>query len=140
MTARNAILTLIAVVVLVEVFVRRDYARVIEIHVDVLAGMAQKSEAIAATGRRPTPNDLTELIYPLERARDFMDKYRDEADRASYVAFGELADLYESFTRAIDSARSLPQRWDEFAPQVPTEVARIRAAAARVRSALAEES
>jgi hypothetical protein len=101
--------------------------------------MAQKIGSMAAAGRRPSPNDLTELIYPLERARQFVDAHESYRDRSSYASFVELTKTYEEFIEEIDSARSQPDRWDEFLPRVPAEVARIDEGIERVRQALARE-
>lgn len=139
MSRRNLILAVLAVLIAVEVLVPDRYERVMEVHLEVLGGMAQKIGAIAAAGRRPTPNDLTELIYPLERARQFVDGYESYRDRGSYASFVELIATYEEFVDEIDSARSQPDRWDGFLPKVPAEVARIEAGVEQVRQALARE-
>ncbi len=140
MTRRNIILAVLALIVLIEVFVPDGYARVLEIHLDVLGGMAQKMSASAASGKRPTPNDLTELIYPLERARGFVGDYRGEEQRRSYIAFVELLDLYRDFVSSIDEARSTPERWQGFLPQLPARGLAVEEAVAGVRATLAAES
>ena len=62
------------------------------VHLEVLGGLAGKTAGIAAAGGRLTPNALTELLYPLDRARGFLRSYDDHAERASYAAFVEVVE------------------------------------------------
>jgi hypothetical protein len=140
MSRRNLLLALLAVVVAVELLVRDGYEDVIEVHLEVLQGLAGKMAAVAASGGRPTPNDLTEMIYPLERARGFLDEYRDQRQRESYRVFASLVDEYAGLVSAVDAARGEPERWQAFRGEVEPRVARIDGAAERVRASLSRES
>ncbi len=139
-TRRNVILAVLAVIVLVEVFGRDDYARVMQVHLDVLAAMAGKMAAVADVGKRPTPHDLTEIVYPLDRARQFVDTYEDHRSRESYGSFLDLIEVYQGFVLEVDAARGSPERWEQFRPLVDARVASIQAAVTRSRSALEAES
>jgi len=140
MTWRRIIVAFLAVVVLAEVFVPDRYERVIEVHLDVLDGMAQKIDGIAAMGRRPSPNDLTELIYPLTRARQFTSKYESEGGRESYREFLEVVGAYEQLVAAVDAARGTDASWQATRQIVRDQVRVVAARVVATRAALAERS
>lgn len=140
MTWRRIILALLAVVVLAEVFVPDRYERVIDVHLDVLDGMAQKIDGVAAMGRRPSPNDLTELIYPLTRARHFTSQYEGESGRESYREFLAVVGAYDQLVAAVDAARGTDASWEKMRASVRDQVRIVAARVAATRSALAERS
>lgn len=131
---------MLLLIVLVEVFVRDGYEKVAGVHVDVLSGLAQKMGGIADSGRRPSPNDLTEMLYPLTRARHFLDEYRDESGRESYHAFSDLVARYEHFVTAVDAARGTAESWEAFRPRAGDMLRSVDTAVERTRAALAESS
>lgn len=140
MTRRRLLLVIFAVVVLAEVWSRGGYEKVIRVHLDVLTGMTDKMAATVQSGRRPSPNDLTEMLYPLDRARQFVDQYSGYAERPSYAAFVAVVDAYATFVDAVDAARSTAETWEAFRARAPAMVRAIEAAAAGARAALAAES
>ena len=81
------------------------------VHLDVLCGMADKAAVQCRHGQRPTSNDVTELTYPLQRARQFAYQYRSYAERESYRRFVAALDRYQALVEAIDAARGDEARW-----------------------------
>lgn len=140
MNRRHLLLGLLAIVVAVELLVRDGYEKVLDVHVDVLQGLAGKIGALASAGGRPTPNDLTEMIYPLERARGFLRDYRDEAARESYRSFAALVDEYAALVSAVDAARGVPEQWEALREDVARRARLVEESAARVRATAARES
>jgi hypothetical protein len=140
MTRRRVLLAVLALVVVAEVFVRDGYERVVAVHLDVLVGMAHKIDAIAQSGRRPSPNDLTELMYPLSRARQFSAQYESESGRESYRAFLDVVDAYDELVGAVDAARGTEAGWEATRARVRGQVRVVDARVARARSVLAERS
>jgi len=140
MTWRRIVLALLAVVVLTEVLVRDRYERVIDVHLDVLAAMADKIDSAAELGRRPSPNDLTELLYPLTRARHFTAQYESESGRESYRAFLDVVGAYDRLVTAVDAARGTDASWEGTRAAVREEVRGVAARVSAARDALAEES
>lgn len=116
-----------------------SYAQILRVHVEVLTGMAGKALARAEAGRRPTPNDLTELLYPLERARQFAHQYRKQAERPSYQAFLELLDGYEALVNEIDIARVSQEDWVALRQRLPAQGLAWQAIATRVMTNLERE-
>ena len=117
----------------------RSYADVLRVHLDVLSGLADKAAFNAESGRRPTSNDVTELTYPLERARQFAYQYRSYADRESYQRFVAALDRYQALVTAIDAARGDEARWAAARPQIAALQTAWRGAAEEARAALARE-
>ena len=109
------------------------------VHLEVLSSMADKVTAIAATGRRPRPNDITELTYPLQRARQFTQQYQDYRKRESYRLFVAWLDRYEKFVVTIDAARGDAARWEVRRSELPAQQAALAQAVGKVRAALARE-
>ncbi len=99
-----------------------SYEEILRVHVEVLSSMVDKALAKAESGRRPTPNDITELHYPLERGRQFAHQYRQQAERPSYRSFEKLLDGYERLARQIDVARVSAEDWESLRPRLPGEV------------------
>jgi len=137
MNRRYLILAALAVLIGVESYVRERYEKVIAVHVDVLSEMTGKASALGMLGTRPSPSDLTELMYPLERARQFIGEYRDEAERPSYQRFVAAVDAYEGLIMAIDAERGSADSWAQFRPLVAQRAERVRSALAAVRVDLA---
>lgn len=117
----------------------RSYADVMRVHLDVLSSMADKVAGQAADGYRPTSSDVTELTYPLQRARQFAHQYRQYAERESYIRFITALDRYQALVEAIDAARGDEQRWAVEREVIPQRIASWRDAAHAVRAALARE-
>lgn len=116
------------------------YAEVMRVHLDVLGGMADKAAGNAATGRRPASNDVTELQYPLQRARQFAYQYRADERRESYRLFVAALDRYQALVEAIDAARGDVQRWSAAQPALPALYEAWQQAAGQVRAALEQEA
>jgi len=117
----------------------RGYGEILRVHLDVLSSMADKAVYNAQAGARPTSNDVTELTYPLQRARQFAYQYRGYDARESYRLFVVALDRYQALADAIDVARGDPARWDAERAQVGAQYQVWREAADRVREALARE-
>jgi len=117
----------------------RSYAGVMQVHLDVLADMAEKALYNAESGRRPSSNEVTELTYPLQRARQFAHSFRSYAARESYRRFVAALDQYQAFTDAIDAARGDDARWAAERGQLAARYAAWSTAASQARAALAEE-
>jgi len=117
-----------------ERLLRDRYDNVVDVHVDVLAAMADKAGAFARIERRPSPNDMTELMYPLSRARQFLERYEGDSERPSYAAFAELVDAYAKLVAEIDAERGSDAAWQRFRPSLEARVAPVRQAVARVRA------
>jgi len=117
----------------------RGYADVMRIHLEVLSGVAAKAAYNAAAGRRPASNEVTELLYPLQRARQFAHQYRAYEARASYARFVAALDRYEAFGGAIDAARGDAARWAAERSTVAARYDAWREAADQARAALERE-
>jgi len=115
----------------------RSYADIMRVHLDVLSELAEKATDNAESGQRPTSSDVTELTYPLQRARQFAYQYRSDGERESYRLFTAALDRYQAWADAIDAARGDTARWAAAAPQLATDYAAWQAAADAARSALA---
>ena len=117
----------------------RSYTDVLRVHLDVLSSLAEKAAVNAEAGRRPTSNDVTELTYPLQRARQFAHQYRGYGERESYRLFVAALDRYQALVDTIDGARGSEPRWAAERPRVEAEYDAWRAAAEPVRAALERE-
>ena len=117
----------------------RSYADVLRVHLDVLGGMADKAMYNAQAGQRPTSNEVTELTYPLQRARQFAYQYRSYGERESYRLFVSALDRYQALSEAIDAARGDAARWEAERVQIGAQYQAWRDAADQVRAALARE-
>ena len=116
-----------------------SYGEVLRVHLDVLTGMADKAVYNAQAGQRPISNEVTELTYPLQRARQFAYQYRGYDERDSYRLFVSALDRYQALADAIDAARGDAARWDAERAQIGAQYDAWRAAADQVRAALARE-
>lgn len=134
MNRRYFLLGAAIALVAAERLLRDRYDNVVDVHIDVLAAMADKASAFALIDRRPSPNDMTELMYPLGRARQFLDRYQGESDRPSYAAFADLVDAYAKLVAEIDAERGSDAAWRRFRPTLDARIAPVREAVARVRA------
>lgn len=114
----------------------RGYDRVLTIHLDVLSGMVDKMVAIADAGRRPSSNDITEMLYPLERGRLFLHQFENRAQEESYRQFAAFLDRYAALAAAIDDARTDDGRWSGLRERLPTEAGALRDRVAGLRALL----
>jgi len=117
----------------------RGYERILTIHLDVLESTAFKMIDKALGGKRLAPNDLTEMIYPLQKARQFVRQNLDRRELESMRRFGELLDAYQALTDQLDAARGDPQRWQGLLGTLPAGRADIAARTEKVRAALRSE-
>jgi hypothetical protein len=117
----------------------RSYAEVMRVHLVVLAGMADKAAFNAEHDVRPSSNDVTELTYPLERARQFAYQYRSYAERESYRQFVAALDRYEALVKVIDAARGDAARWNSERVKVAALNTAWQEVAQQTRTALERE-
>ena len=115
------------------------YGDILAVHVDVLLGMADKLVSKSEAGGRATPSDVTELVYPLQRARQFARSYEARSSQASYRALLVLLDRYEEMAEAIDTARGDEDRWSALRADLPARLEVLKNRAAEVRRALRAE-
>lgn len=140
MNRRKLLLAVLAVVVAVELLIPDSYERVLSVHLDVLQGMADKMASLARAGARPAPNDLTEMIYPLERARQFLERNRSEEERESFAAFAAVVAEYAELVAAVDAARGVPAQWEALRPEIGSRVTKLASEVERVRASLDREA
>jgi hypothetical protein len=117
----------------------RSYAEP-PLHLAVLSCLAEKVAYNTREGQRPASSDVTELTYPLQRARQFAYQYRSYAERESYRRFTAALDRYQALTEAVDAARGDEARWAAERPRLADQYEAWRAAAEAARAALAHES
>lgn len=115
----------------------RGYDRVLTIHLDVLSGMADKMVGIAEVGRRPSSNDITEMLYPLERGRLFLRQYETRQQEESYRQFAQLLERYAALAAAIDDARTNDARWADLRRQLPAAGRELSERVAAIRALIA---
>ncbi len=136
----QARLWLVLALVLAPACLWRSYAEVMRVHLDVLSGLAEKVAYNTREGQRPASSDVTELTYPLQRARQFAYQYRSYAERESYRRFTAALDRYQALTEAVDAARGDESRWAAERPRLAVQYEAWCAAAEAARAALAHES
>jgi hypothetical protein len=132
-------LLLLGVVLLGQACVWRGYERVMAIHLEVLSGMLDKVASFVDAGRRPTPNDMTEMLYPLERADLFLLQHRDRQGEESYRRFAAFLERYRELAAAVDAARTDEARWVELRAGIGAGLAALRSEVDGVRLALQRE-
>lgn len=115
----------------------RGYARVLEIHLEVLQSMAAKMCALTA-GPPPVSESMGEFVYPAKRARELQQQYTSRAGEPAYTAFGVLLDRYEGLAKTFDRSRNTEEAWAAAGPGVCEESRGIAEQANAVRRALAE--
>ncbi len=115
---------------------RGRYERVLQIHLDVLGALAAKTAAAVELGVALSPNHLTELSYPLERARGFVAEQAARSDEESYRRFVSVVDEYAALVGEIDAARGDEERWKAFRPGFAARHARLRQLIDGVRQVL----
>ena len=109
------------------------------VHVDVLSSEADKIVGNAEIGHRPIPADITEMTYPLQRARQFAYQYGAYSSRPSYASFVVVLDVYERLAKEIDAARTDEQRWKAVLGRLPVQYAELQRDVSETRAALAKE-
>ena len=139
MNRRAVILVAIIGLIVADVVTRNRYGRVVDVHLDVLESLVEKTAAAVESGGRLTPNDLTEINYPLERARGLLGEYGARSDRLSFQRMEAVVDAYAGFAAAIDAARGDELRWRTFRPTLNEIVDDLRGRIAEARRALASE-
>jgi len=111
----------------------RSYERIMTIHLEVLSGMVNKVVSIADAGQRPTPNDVTELTYPLERAQLFLQQFQSRQREKSYQHFAAFLARYRDFVAAVDNARTDDGRWAGLHARIHDEAAGLQAVIEEIR-------
>jgi hypothetical protein len=117
----------------------RSYVEIMEVHLEVLSAMVDKAADTSASGTRPTAQAVTELRYPLLRARQFLSQYEEHRGRRSYSEFEALVEVYQDMVNRIDGARGDEVRWRQLAGELGPLAAEVREAVGRVREALGSE-
>jgi len=117
----------------------RGYARVLSIHVDVLLGMVGKMAWKVEAGVAASPNDVTELLYPLERAREFEARYRGDDAPRSLRLFGVLLNRYDLFVRHVDRTRADAGAWRAARSALLERAAKLRRISTLVRAQVQRE-
>ena len=115
----------------------RSYGRQAATHVDVLVAIARKGADLVANGRL-TAESMPELTYPLERAQAFAARWSGGAAPAWMPAFVDLLDRYRALVDALDRVRR-EAKGEAAGAALREPLARVDAAADRVRAALAKE-
>jgi hypothetical protein len=128
---------LVVALILLSACLWRSYGDVMTVHLEVLSAEAAKLADNAQAGERPTSNDMTELAYPLQRARQFAYQYRSYGERESYRLFTAALDRYQALSEAVDAARGDEGRWAEERSRLAAQYAAWRSAADEARAALA---
>jgi hypothetical protein len=99
--------------------------------------MADKMVAIAEVGRRPSSNDITEMLYPLERGRLFLRQFETRQQEESYRQFAQFLERYAALAAAIDDARTNDARWAELRGRLPADGRELRERVAAIRALVA---
>jgi len=90
-------------------------------HVELLLDMTDKMSRLLEENETITPAMMTESLYPLERARDFIriaaQRY---PDRQSLAVFGQFLDIYERIVNETDRLRIVSGDLDTFRTHVQT--------------------
>ena len=115
----------------------RTYGRAAATHADLLVALAHKGVDLVAGGRF-TAESMPELTYPLERAQAFAARWSGGAAPAWMPAFVDLLDRYRALVDALDRVRR-EAKGEAAGAALREPLARVDAAADRVRAALAKE-
>lgn len=112
------------------------YAEVMEMHLQLVEEFSEKLQFFADRGEKVAPENWSEFVYPLERARDFsrIAAQRYEG-RASLAAFDEALDRYAEL---VESPGILSG--PEAAARVEQGRSNLRGAVERARAELVAES
>ena len=82
------------------------YEKLMHTHVELLLAMTDKMSRLLEDNETMTPTMMTEFLYPLERARDFVriaaQRY---PDRPSLSIFSQFLDIYERVVNETDRLR-----------------------------------
>ncbi|MGH7819362.1 MAG: hypothetical protein ACREQ9_06295 [Candidatus Binatia bacterium] len=107
-------------------------------HVEVLTDYSRKLDELVRSGAELRPENLTELRYPYERARDFARIVRDRfSSTESFARFEAFLDRYAELLAAAERVRSGGAAADD---AVAPLVRRLEADGEGVIEALAVES
>jgi len=117
----------------------RSYEQILAVHLQVLSSMTTKLLETADAGGRPSPSDVTEVLYPLRRARQFARQFESYSDRPSYREFVRSLDFYEKLVNEVDAARADEQRWQARRAQLAAPGEAFLDQARRTREALERE-
>ena len=115
----------------------RSAGREAATHVDVLTAIAHKGVDLVVA-ERLTAESMPELTYPLERAQAFAARWSGGAAPAWMPAFVDLLDRYRALVDALDRVRR-EAKGEAAGAALREPLARVEAAADRVRAALAKE-
>ena len=116
----------------------KGYARVLEIHLDVLDSMAEKMCALTS-GPPPPSQMMGEFVYPAKRAKELEEEESSRSDRASYKKFEQVVQQYEALVQLFDRSRVSTEVWTATAGEVCKQSRLITAEIHSVRESLAEE-
>jgi len=117
----------------------RGYATIVAVHLDVLTQTAAKLSSIVESGHGPSAQAMAEYVYPAQRAREFLQQFRNYSERQSYRRLGVLLDQYEAMVREVDAARAQGGDWTVTAERVHAERDAIENLAAEIRADLKTE-
>jgi len=134
MRARVAVVALI----LVQGCLWRGYARVLEIHLEVLDSMAAKMCGLTG-GPAPASETIGEFVYPAKRAREVEQQFASRREQSSYAAFDKVLQRYEALLQLFDRSRVNQETWAASAERVCEESRAVSADVVGVRQALAHE-
>lgn len=120
----------------------QKYPRLVETHAELLSAMARKSEDVLRERGGYRPEDLAELRYPYDRARDFARIVRDRrGERGSFRGFEDLLGHYEALLSVVDRLNASPDpRKSPDAAALSRLVARIARDQEAVLAALRAEN
>ena len=97
------------------------YEKLTHTHVELLLDMTDKMSRLLEENETITPTMMTEFLYPLERARDFIriasQRY---PDRQSLAVFGQFLDIYERIVNETDRLRIVSGDLDTFRTHAQT--------------------
>jgi len=112
------------------------YEKLMRTHIQLMSAMTDKMNRLLEDNDPLTPAMMNEVLYPLERARDFSRIVaRRYADRSSLAAFNRLLDLYQSLVTEADRLRIQPGSLEYFRSQTQA----VRDQATRVETLLDSE-
>lgn len=105
-------------------------------HVELLLAMTDKMSRLVEDTETMTPAMMTEFLYPLERARDFVRIVAQRyPDRQSLALFSQFLDIYERIVNETDRLRIIAGDLSTFRTHVQT----LQQFAPRIEVALREE-
>ncbi len=113
------------------------YSKLMRTHIELLLAMTDKMGSFLEDGRSITPRMMTEFVYPLERAQDFVRIVkRFYAGRSSLQQFENLLVVYADLVEETERLRVLKGDLTDF----QEGAGQLREWARRVEAALVEEA